>query len=190
MAVCPGQTARGRGHGQNRRDRPASLRRCAARLPAGPDSDTVRQNVVGNCGRPAQPGGRSWAARFMRLRRHSHISAQANCAPTELAHRYHRVRPSAMTSPHYIYQGTPACLGQGLSRRTARRRLPAPSGGAGLPARTGQPPEEGDSGAFSVVAVRRRGRDGDVLGAQTGQADSWARVGGPMGEAGMLSVSG
>ena len=57
---------------------PASLRRCAARLPAGSGSDAKRRNAVGNVG--ADPaGGRSWAARFMRLRRHSHIHIGAFC---------------------------------------------------------------------------------------------------------------
>jgi hypothetical protein len=54
--------------------RPASLRRCAVRLPAGPGFGCCAKEWRWECGSPAQPGGRSWAARFMRLRRHSHIS--------------------------------------------------------------------------------------------------------------------
>ena len=52
---------------------PASLRRCAARLPAGSGSDVVRRNADCNVGaRPSREVDRG-AARFMRLRRHSHI---------------------------------------------------------------------------------------------------------------------
>jgi hypothetical protein len=49
--------------------RPASLRRCAARLPAGPGVHIP--SGIPQLGRrsPARPGGRSWAARFMRPRR-------------------------------------------------------------------------------------------------------------------------
>ena len=54
---------------------PASLRRCAARLPAGRGRTLDRRNAVRNWVTPARPGGRSWAARFMRLRRQSHISS-------------------------------------------------------------------------------------------------------------------
>jgi hypothetical protein len=56
--------------------RPASLRRCAARLPAGPGVHIP--SGIPQLGRrsPARPGGRSWAARFMRPRRHSRISTE------------------------------------------------------------------------------------------------------------------
>jgi hypothetical protein len=45
----------------------------ASRLGRG--SDAVRRNDAGNWVTTAQPGGRSWAARLMRLRRHSHNPA-------------------------------------------------------------------------------------------------------------------
>ena len=55
---------------------PAPLRRCAGRLPAGPGVHIP--SGIPQLGRrsPTRPGGRSWAARFMRPRRHSHISTE------------------------------------------------------------------------------------------------------------------
>jgi hypothetical protein len=52
----------------------ASLRRCAARLPGRAGLGRRRREYRLDCGRPARPGGRLWAARLMRLRRHSPIS--------------------------------------------------------------------------------------------------------------------
>jgi hypothetical protein len=62
-----------RSRSRRRRARPASLRRSAARLPGGRGSDAVGRNAARNWVTPAQRGGRSWAAQFMRLRRHSHL---------------------------------------------------------------------------------------------------------------------
>src|SRR6266511_3278242 len=61
------------------------MSRSAAHLPVGADLDAARRNARRNKGRPPQPGGRSWAARFMRLRRHSHISTTGSPARAHIS---------------------------------------------------------------------------------------------------------
>jgi hypothetical protein len=64
QTLSSSKTVRSSRAGSGATSGPASLRRCAAHLPVGADLDAVRRNAQRNKGRPPQPGGRSWAARF------------------------------------------------------------------------------------------------------------------------------
>ena len=77
--VCAGQTLRGAGSRAKTARDPAPLRYVGVppASPLGRGSDTARPSVGCNRVTSSQRGGSSWAARFMRLRRHSHISTNA-----------------------------------------------------------------------------------------------------------------